>query len=81
MPPTGLKPLASQDKDKELAEKFSKVYAELKENEDKILSEIAATEGKPTDVGGWYHPDDEKAEKAMRPSETLNRIINNLLES
>ncbi|WP_293446587.1 NADP-dependent isocitrate dehydrogenase [Persephonella sp.] len=73
--------LASQTEDKELAEKFSKVYAELKENEEKILSEIAASEGKPADVGGWYHPDDEKAEKAMRPSETLNKIIDALLES
>ena len=70
--------LAAQDEDKELAEKFSKVYAELKENEEKILSEIAAAEGKPTDIGGWYHPDDEKAEKAMRPSETFNRIIDSI---
>jgi len=56
------------------------VYADLKENEEKILSEIAASEGKPTDIGGWYHPDDEKAEKAMRPSETFNRIIDALLQ-
>ncbi len=72
--------LAAQNEDKELAEKFAKVYADLKENEEKILEEIKAAEGKPTDVGGWYHPDDEKASKAMRPSETLNRIIDALLE-
>ncbi|WP_456399622.1 NADP-dependent isocitrate dehydrogenase [Persephonella sp.] len=72
--------LAAQSEDKELSEKFSKVYADMKENEEKILQEIANSEGKPTDVGGWYHPDDEKAEKAMRPSETLNRIINELLQ-
>ncbi len=70
--------LANQTEDKELAEKFAKVYQELKENEQKILGEIAAAEGKPTDVGGWYHPDDEKASKAMRPSETLNRIIDSI---
>ncbi|EDP73403.1 NADP-dependent isocitrate dehydrogenase, partial [Hydrogenivirga sp. 128-5-R1-1] len=70
--------LANQTEDKELAEIFSKVYAELKENEQKILDEIKAAEGKPADVGGWYHPDDEKAEKAMRPSETFNRIIDSI---
>ncbi len=70
--------LANQTEDKELAEIFSKVYADLKENEQKILEEIRATEGKPADIGGWYHPDDEKAEKAMRPSETFNRIIDSI---
>ncbi|RMD47225.1 MAG: NADP-dependent isocitrate dehydrogenase, partial [Aquificota bacterium] len=70
--------LANQTEDKELAEKFAKVYADLKENEQKILEEIKATEGKPADIGGWYHPDDEKAEKAMRPSETFNKIIDSI---
>ncbi len=70
--------LANQTEDKELAEIFGKVYADLKENEQKILEEIRASEGKPADIGGWYHPDDEKAEKAMRPSETLNRIIDSI---
>jgi isocitrate dehydrogenase len=36
---------------------------------------LLAAQGKPQDVGGYYHPDDEKASKAMRPSATLNRII------
>ncbi len=70
--------LANQTEDKGLAETFARVFAELKENEQKILDEIRATEGKPTDVGGWYHPDDEKAEKAMRPSETFNKIIESI---
>ncbi|EEP61120.1 NADP-dependent isocitrate dehydrogenase [Sulfurihydrogenibium yellowstonense] len=70
--------LAAQGKDPELAKKFEKVFADLKENEQKILQEIADSEGKPQDIGGYYHPDDAKAEKAMRPSETFNRIIDSI---
>ncbi|RUM60311.1 MAG: NADP-dependent isocitrate dehydrogenase, partial [Persephonella sp.] len=70
--------LAEQTEDKELAEKFAKVYEELKANEEKILEEIKATEGSPKDIGGYYHPDDEKTEKAMRPSETFKKIIDNI---
>ena len=70
--------LASQNDDKDLAEKFSKVAKELNDNEEKILSEIAATEGNPQEIGGYYHPDDEKASKAMRPSETFNKIIESI---
>ncbi|RMA93091.1 NADP-dependent isocitrate dehydrogenase [Hydrogenothermus marinus] len=72
--------LANQTEDKELAEKFAKVYADLKENEQKILDEIKAVEGKPAETGGWYHPDDEKTEKLMRPSQTFNQIIDSLLK-
>jgi len=61
-----------------LAKKFEKVFADLKENEQKILQEIANSEGKPQDIGGYYHPGDVKAEKAMRPSETFNRIIDSI---
>jgi len=70
--------LANQKEDEELAKKFAEVYKKLAENEQKILEEIAATEGKPADVGGWYHPDDAKAEKAMRPSATFNAIIDSI---
>ncbi len=70
--------LAEQTEDKELAEKFAKVYADLKANEDKILEEIKASEGSPKDIGGYYNPDDGKTTKAMRPSETLNKIIDNI---
>lgn len=72
--------LANQTEDKELAEKFAKVYADLKENEQKILDEIKAVEGKPAETSGWYHPDDEKTEKLMRPSQTFNQIIDSLLK-
>jgi isocitrate dehydrogenase len=69
--------LANSD-NKELAEKFAPIAKALKENEEKILSELLAVEGKPADIGGYYKPDDEKAEKAMRPSKTLNEIIDNI---
>ena len=62
----------------ELAAKFAPVAAALIENEDTIMAELLAVEGKPQDVGGYFHPDDAKAEKAMRPSATLNAIIDNI---
>jgi len=61
--------------DAELAEKFAPVAKALKENEDKIIEELLAVEGKAQDVGGYFHPNDELAAKAMRPSPTLNKII------
>lgn len=70
--------LAAQTEDPELAKIFEPVAAKLIENEEKILSEIAATEGSPKDIGGYYHPDDEKATAAMRPSKTFNEIIDSL---
>ncbi len=60
----------------ELAAKFAPVAKELKEKEDTIMAELLAVEGKAQDIGGYFHPDDAKAEKAMRPSATLNAIIN-----
>jgi isocitrate dehydrogenase len=68
------KALAESD-NAELAAKFAPVAKELIEKEDQIISELLAVEGKPQDVGGYFHPDDAKAEKAMRPSATLNAII------
>ncbi len=59
----------------ELAEKFAPVAKALKDNEAKIMEELLAVEGKPQDIGGYFHPDDAKAAKAMRPSATLNAII------
>ncbi len=59
----------------ELAAKFAPVAKELKEKEDTIIAELLAVEGKAQDIGGYFHPDDAKAEKAMRPSATLNAII------
>jgi isocitrate dehydrogenase len=67
--------LAQQTKDKNLAERFTKIAKEMADNEAKITGELLAAQGKPVDVGGYYHPDDAKASKAMRPSQTLNRIV------
>ena len=72
------KALAAQDDDKSLKDKFAPVAKQLVDNEEKILSEIAAAEGKATDVGGYYLPDDILASKVMRPSPTLNSIIDNI---
>jgi isocitrate dehydrogenase len=71
--------LAAQSKDAELKEKFAIIAKKLVDNETQILSEIAAAEGKPTDIGGYYKPDFKMAEIAMRPSKTLNSIIDNIL--
>ncbi len=59
----------------ELAAKFAPVAKALTENEDKIIAELLASEGSPKDIGGYFHPDDAKATAAMRPSATLNTII------
>jgi isocitrate dehydrogenase len=67
--------LAAQTADKKTAEKFTKIAKELGDNAAKIDQELLAAQGKPQDVGGYYHPNDEKASRAMRPSATLNRII------
>lgn len=67
--------LAAQTADKKIAERFTKIAKDLSENVAKIDQELLAAQGKPQDVGGYYHPNDEKAAKAMRPSATLNRII------
>jgi len=67
--------LANQTEVPELAEKFAPVAKALKENEAKIIEELLSVEGKAQDIGGYYHPNDELAEKAMRPSATLNSII------
>jgi len=70
--------LSNQTKDPELKAKFEKVYKQLSENEEKINKELIGAQGKPQDIGGYYRPDDAKASKAMRPSETLNAIIDSL---
>ena len=67
--------LAQQTQDKNLATRFAKIAKDMADNEAKISSELLAAQGKPVDVGGYYHPDDAKASKAMRPSPTLNAIV------
>ena len=67
--------LASQELDAELKARFDPIAVELAANENRIVDELIAVQGAPVDVGGYYQPDDEKASVAMRPSATLNEII------
>jgi isocitrate dehydrogenase len=67
--------LAAQEEDPALKAEFSPIAAALTENEAKIVEELIAVQGQPVDIGGYYHPDDAKAEAAMRPSATLNGIV------
>ena len=67
--------LAAQNDDRELKEYFMEIASALRENEETIHRELIAAQEKPQDVGGYYHPDPEKAAKAMRPSATLNALI------
>lgn len=61
--------------DAALEAKFAPVAKALSDQEEQIMTELLAIEGKAQDIGGYFHPDDAKAEKAMRPSATLNAII------
>jgi isocitrate dehydrogenase len=67
--------LAEQTQDKNLQARFAKVAKELEQNEAKIVAELNGAQGKPVDMGGYYHPDQEKTTKAMRPSPTFNAIV------
>ncbi len=67
--------LAGQTKDKDLQVRFAKLAQQLGENEEKINQELLAAQRKPQDLGGYYDPDPEKTSKAMRPSVTLNAIL------
>jgi isocitrate dehydrogenase len=67
--------LAAQDEDAALKDAFKPIAEALSTNEARIVEELIAVQGKPVDIGGYYHPDDEKGFAAMRPSPTLNAII------
>ncbi|VAX24447.1 Isocitrate dehydrogenase [NADP]; Monomeric isocitrate dehydrogenase [NADP] [hydrothermal vent metagenome] len=70
--------LAGQDEDKDIQARFVKVAKELGDNEAKIVEELNSAQGAPVDIGGYYLPDREKTSKAMRPSQTLNAIIDGI---
>ena len=70
--------LADQDKDQELKAKFTNVAEELESKEQVIIDELNGAQGSPVELGGYFMPDDEKASKAMRPSATLNAVIDTL---
>ena len=67
--------LAAQSDDAELAAHFAPIAAELAAKEAEITGELAAVQGKPADLGGYYHGDFDKTAAVMRPSATLNAII------
>ena len=67
--------LAAQDQDSALKARFTEVAAQLAGKEAAITEELLAAQGNPVDIGGYYHPDPARAEKAMRPSETFNAIV------
>ena len=67
--------LSAQDEDPALKAKFTALAKELRDNEKTIIGEMLASQGSAVDVGGYYHPDQELVVAAMRPSQTLNKII------
>ena len=70
--------LAAQTKDGELQARFGAVAKQLIANEARINEELLSAQGKPVDMGGYYQPDAAKTAAAMRPSPTLNAIIDAL---
>ncbi|HXU93758.1 MAG TPA: NADP-dependent isocitrate dehydrogenase, partial [Gallionella sp.] len=68
--------LAAQTRDKELQARFAQLAKALTDNEAKINEELIAAQGKPVDMGGYYHPDFSKTSQAMRPSATFNAALN-----
>nr|MDT0522396.1 NADP-dependent isocitrate dehydrogenase [Streptomyces sp. DSM 41633] len=67
--------LAEQTEDKELAAQFAPLAKALGEQEQAIVAELNAAQGKPADIGGYYYPDAEKTAAVMRPSKTLNDVL------
>jgi len=70
--------LAAQDKDAAMKARFAEIAAEIEKNLDKIDAEFTDCQGSPVDVGGYFKFDPAKAAAAMRPSATLNAIIDNM---
>jgi isocitrate dehydrogenase len=67
--------LAAQTDDKDLQAKFAPLAKTLAENEKKIVDELAAVQGKPADIGGYYILDEKKVNAVMRPSATFNAAL------
>ena len=67
--------LARQSDDAELAARFASVAQALTEGEERIVAELLAVQGSGVDLGGYFHPDQDRASSAMRPSATLNAAI------
>ncbi|HHH40292.1 MAG TPA: NADP-dependent isocitrate dehydrogenase [Sedimenticola sp.] len=67
--------LAAQDQDPALAERFAALARNLAAHEQQIVGELEAAQGRPVELGGYYHPDRERLTRAMRPSDTFNRLL------
>ena len=67
--------LAAQNDNEALKSAFTELSQQLSENEAKIVTELNEVQGKPMDIGGYYNPNDTLGSEAMRPSQTLNRIL------
>jgi isocitrate dehydrogenase len=72
--------LASQTEDQELADRLTPLAERLAAEEQKIVEELNAVQGSPVDIGGYYLPDSERANAAMRPSQTFNEALAELYE-
>ena len=70
--------LAAQNQDSALKARFTDIANQLLENETVIVNELLAAQGAPVDIGGYYHPDSTLAETVMRPSTTLNAIVDGM---
>lgn len=70
--------LANQDKDPALKERFTPFAKALAENEETIINELNAVQGKPVDLKGYYFADDEVVKQVMRPSNTFNKVLASL---
>ncbi len=73
--------LAQQTADTEISSRFAPIAKQLADNEAKIIEELNAAQGKPVNIGGYYKPELALVSKAMRPSDTLNSIIDNILKN
>ena len=67
--------LAKQTEDTELQAAFAQLAKDLSDNEEIIIDELDSVQGQSMDIGGYYNPNDDLGSKAMRPSKTLNRVI------
>ncbi|MCC4626611.1 NADP-dependent isocitrate dehydrogenase, partial [Xanthomonas campestris pv. nigromaculans] len=67
--------LAAQTEDTALQAKFAPLAKALTENEATIVGELNGAQGRPVEIGGYYHPDLAKVSEAMRPSKTFNDIL------
>ncbi len=70
--------LAAQNDDAELKAALAPAAEQMSTNEEKIVAELNSVQGRPVELGGYYRPDDNMAKQVMRPSATLNAIIDGL---